>query len=86
MIKLERYNKAEHSSFYKVSFSVPWKLKENLYYNGKISAINVRRVQVVVGMTVPIINRRNHIHITKKCLLYQTAFPFFKGRLYLFLV
>jgi len=52
----------------------------------QISATKARGMHVVVGMTVSTINRRNRVHITKQCSLYQVAFAFFKGRLYLFLV
>jgi len=52
----------------------------------QILAMKACGVHVVVGMTLSTIKRRNHMHITKQCLIYQAAFAFFKGRLYLFLV
>jgi len=48
----------------------------------QISAMKACGVHVADGMTVSTINRRNHMHITKQCLIYQAAFVFFIGRLY----
>jgi len=45
----------------------------------QISATKACGMHFVVGMTVSTINRRNRVHITKQCSLYEVAFVFLKA-------